>query len=174
MRRAAGHDGILFLAADHSTVGGNRDLAGRASRGFRRLDVLVNNVGGTYPERGETEDGYEATLAANFLGPSVLTEELLPLLRGGAPSRVVNVVSSAHGMWKCDPFGDLDAEERYVGIEAYAREAPEHPLDVRACQEARRIVRGRQRHQSWDGLDPRHPVSHTRGRAVLAIRLAAG
>ena len=121
LRRAAGHDGVRFLPADHSNVGGNRDLAERVSTEFDRLDVLVNNVGGAYTERRETEDGYEATLATNFLGPFVLTEKLLPLLRGSSPSRVVNVVSSAHRMWKRDPFEALGAEDRYVGIEAYAR-----------------------------------------------------
>jgi NAD(P)-dependent dehydrogenase (short-subunit alcohol dehydrogenase family) len=122
LRRAAGHDRVHFLKAGHSTVGGNLDLARRVSGRLDRLAVLVNNVGGTYPRRRETEDGYEATLAVNFLGPFALAEALLPLLlRAGAPSRVVNVVSSAHGMWKGDPFEDLESERRYVGIEAYAR-----------------------------------------------------
>jgi NAD(P)-dependent dehydrogenase (short-subunit alcohol dehydrogenase family) len=31
------------------------------------------------------------------------------------------VVSSVHAMWKGDPFADLHAQQRYVGIEAYAR-----------------------------------------------------
>lgn len=121
LRRAAGHERVYFFKAEHSTVGGNLDLARRISESLDRLDVLVNNVGGTYPRRWETEDGYEATLAVNFIGPFVLTEALLSLLRTDTPSRVVNLVSSAHGMWEGDPFEDLGAEERYVGIEAYAR-----------------------------------------------------
>jgi NAD(P)-dependent dehydrogenase (short-subunit alcohol dehydrogenase family) len=44
----------------------------------------------------------------------------VPLLRRSAPARVVTVVSSAHAMWKRDPFADLHARQRYVGIEAYA------------------------------------------------------
>ena len=121
LRRRAGHDRIDFLAVDHSTVGGNRDLAERISNQLDRLDVLVNNVGGIYARRWETEDGYEATLAMNFLGPFALTDGLLSLLLESAPARVVNVTSAAHKMWKRDPFEDLDMRESYVGIEAYAR-----------------------------------------------------
>ena len=98
LRRRAGHDRIDFLAVDHSTVGGNRDLAERISNQLDRLDVLVNNVGGIYARRWETEDGYEATLAMNFLGPFALTDGLLSLLLESAPARVVNVTSAAHKM----------------------------------------------------------------------------
>ena len=122
LRLRAGHDDIHFFATDHSTVGGNRDLAERVSRQFDHLDVVINNVGKSpSSRRQETEDGYEATLATNFLGPFVLTDGLLPLLHESTPARIVNVVSSAHAMWKRDPFEDLNADERYVGIEAYAR-----------------------------------------------------
>jgi retinol dehydrogenase-14 len=122
LRLRAGHDDIQFFATDHSTIRGNRDLAERVSKQFNHLDVLINNVGRSpSSRRQETEDGYEATLATNFLGPFALTDDLLPLLRESAPARIVNVVSSAHAMWKRDPFEDLNADGRYVGIEAYAR-----------------------------------------------------
>ena len=121
LRQRAGHDQVRFLATDHSTVAGNLALAKRLSGELGRLDVLVNNVGGTpSSQRHQTQDGYEATLATHFVGPAALTVSLLPLLRSGAPSRVVTVVSSAHAMWKRDPFQDLQSEQRFVGIEAYA------------------------------------------------------
>jgi NAD(P)-dependent dehydrogenase (short-subunit alcohol dehydrogenase family) len=111
---------VHFLRADHSTVGGNLELAATLAERVDGLDVLVNNVGGIYSERWESADGYEGTLAMNFVGPVALTRELLPLLRqtGG---RCVNVVSSAFAMFKDDPFTDLHSLERYVGIDAYAR-----------------------------------------------------
>jgi NAD(P)-dependent dehydrogenase (short-subunit alcohol dehydrogenase family) len=117
----AGHARVRFVAADHATVAGNQALAEHLAGELDRLDVLVNNVG-TAPssQRRVTQDGYETTLAVNFVGPAALTTGLLPLLRHGAPARVVTVVSSAHAMWKRDPFEDLHAHQRYVGIEAYA------------------------------------------------------
>src|SRR5262245_56518726 len=94
-------DGLELLQVDHTSVAANRDLASE----IRRLDVLVNNVGGTLTlERRETPDGIEATLATNFVCPLVLTEALLPVLRSGERPRVVNVISSVLKMWKRDPF----------------------------------------------------------------------
>jgi NAD(P)-dependent dehydrogenase (short-subunit alcohol dehydrogenase family) len=117
----AWHDPVCFIATDHATVAGNQALAERLAGELDRLDVLVNNVGSSPSgQRRQTADGYEATLAVNFVGPAALTTGLLPLLRHSAPTRIVTLVSSAHAMWKRDPFADLHAQQRYVGIEAYA------------------------------------------------------
>ena len=85
-----------------------------------RLDLLVNNVGGLYPNRCETPDGYEAMLAMNFVGPYTLTCELLPLLRASAPSRCVNVVSAGFKMWNTDPFTDVQSTQRFTSGDTYA------------------------------------------------------
>jgi NAD(P)-dependent dehydrogenase (short-subunit alcohol dehydrogenase family) len=117
----AGHEQVRFIAVDHATVAGNHALVEQLITELDRLDVLVNNVGSSPSgQRRQTPDGYEATLAVNFVGPATLTTGLLPLLGHSAPARVVTVVSSAHAMWKRDPFADLHARQRYVGIEAYA------------------------------------------------------
>jgi retinol dehydrogenase 14 len=120
IRRDSGHEQVRFLQADHATVGGNQQLADQVRAQVSRLDVLVNNVGGLFQTRWETADGYEATLAMNFVGPFALTGELLPLLRASAPARCVNVVSAGFKMWKPDPFLDLQATRRYVSGDAYA------------------------------------------------------
>ena len=86
---------MSFLPADHATVGGNQRVAEEVRAAVSGLDVLVNNVGGLHQSRRETTDGYEATLAMNFVGPFALTRELLPLLQARAPARCINVVSAA-------------------------------------------------------------------------------
>ena len=120
VRRESGRS-VRFLLSDHSTVAGNRLLAEQVRRSVPGLNVLVNNVGGLYDTRRETADGYEATLAMNFLGPFTLTYELLPLLQANAPARCVNVVSAAFKLWKGDPFQDLQSTRRFVSGDAYAR-----------------------------------------------------
>lgn len=78
------------------------------------------NVGGLYPTRRETPDGFEATLAMNFVGPHTLLTELLPLLRTAGGARCINVVSAGFKMWKTDPFTDVQSMQRFVSGEAYA------------------------------------------------------
>ena len=86
-------EAVTFLQADHATVAGNRELANQVQAAFPQLNVLINNVGGLYQRRWQTADGYEATLAMNFVGPFALTGELLPLLQANAPAQCINVVS---------------------------------------------------------------------------------
>lgn len=121
LRQQVGDARIEFLSADHSTVGGNQKLAEQILGQVDRLDGLLNNVGGFYNDRVETDDGYEATLAMNLVGPFTLTEALLPVLVSSVPSRVVNVTSAAHAMWKGDPLEGSQCEESYLGLQAYAR-----------------------------------------------------
>lgn len=62
-----------------------------------RLDVLVNNAGGSFPT-SFADGGYEnvrRTMAINFDAQVRLTEALLPLLRASAPSSIVNMSSTA-------------------------------------------------------------------------------
>lgn len=85
-----------------------------------RVDVLVHNAGALPAERAETPDGHELTVATHVLGPVLLTELLLPLLRGH-DARVVLVASG--GMYAQRLPSD-DPEYRqgdYRGATAYAR-----------------------------------------------------
>lgn len=84
-----------------------------------RLDVLVNNAGLMLSERSVTEDGNEATFQVNHLGPFLLTNLLLDRIMTSAPSRIVNVASTAHRGGQLD-FDDLQSERSYIGMRAYA------------------------------------------------------
>jgi NAD(P)-dependent dehydrogenase (short-subunit alcohol dehydrogenase family) len=108
---------VVFDLADLSSVrAGAAELLERCSR----IDVLVNNAGLILTERSETVDGYESTLAINHLGPFLLTNLLLPRLIESAPSRIVNVASTAHNAArKGMPFDDLQSTGRYAPMRVY-------------------------------------------------------
>jgi NAD(P)-dependent dehydrogenase (short-subunit alcohol dehydrogenase family) len=66
-----------------------------------------------------TADGFETTFAVNHLAPFLLTNLLLePLLKQSAPSRVVNLTSTAFRRGRID-FEDLLGEQKFSGIGAY-------------------------------------------------------
>lgn len=103
--------------ADLSSLAAVRDLADRILSEYDRLDVLVNNAGIIVQERKESEDGYEITFAVNYLSHFLLTSLLLPLLKGSAPARVVNVASA--GQSPID-FDDPMLERGYDAMRAYS------------------------------------------------------
>jgi dehydrogenase/reductase SDR family protein 12 len=106
------------------------DLASLSSvRSFTRqfcaehdcLHVLVNNAGVLSGERELSADGHELAFATNVLGTFLLTNELLPLLCAGAPSRIVNVSSGGMYTRRID-VSDLESEHGdYDGPGVYAR-----------------------------------------------------
>src|SRR3984893_418919 len=98
-----------------------RKLASDVLAKYDKLHVLVNNAGLVSARREVTEDGIERTFAVNHLGPFLLTNLLLDLLRRSAPARVVTVASAAHRQGDM-PFDHLQFETGGYGVmRAYAR-----------------------------------------------------
>ena len=86
---------------------------------YPQLDFLVNNAGLMSSKYTETEDGFEMTMAVNHLGPFLLTELLLPVLRNTSPSRIIIVSSLAHSVYKIDNSNLFLSEKNYHWIRAY-------------------------------------------------------
>lgn len=112
---------ISTVEADLAELAQVRRLAGDVAKLTDSLSVLVNNAGigqGRGDRREESADGFELRLAVNHLAPFALTLRLLPLLRAGAPARVVNVASAAQTPVD---FADPQLETGYSGSRAYAQ-----------------------------------------------------
>ncbi|MFF0526298.1 oxidoreductase [Actinomadura nitritigenes] len=117
--RAAAPDARLgVLDVDLESQASVRAAAARFHDDHGRLDLLVNNAGGVRPRYALTEDGFEATLATNHLGPFALTGLLLDLMLDVPGSRVVTVSSIGHRRGAID-FDDLHGERRYRFQTAY-------------------------------------------------------
>jgi NAD(P)-dependent dehydrogenase (short-subunit alcohol dehydrogenase family) len=120
--RRAGHPEPTFYQADLSSLAGARKLAEKVIAGHQRLDVFISNagIGSTSPrsERQLSADGHELRFAVNYLSGFLLARLLLPLLKAGAPSRVVNVASL--GQHPLD-FDDVMLTKGYTGSRAYAQ-----------------------------------------------------
>jgi len=109
---------VALLVADLSSQQSIRQLVKDFEAGHDRLDVLVNNAGMTSATRTATVDGLETVFATNHLGPFLLTNLLLPVLKASAPARIVTVSSGAQAMGKLD-FDDLQSVRSYGEIRAY-------------------------------------------------------
>jgi len=118
--RAADNRNVEWVRADFASLDSVRAAAADIRKRFGAIQVLVNNAGVANKQRMLSEDGYELTFAVNHLAAFLFTRELLPLLRAGAPSRIVNVSSGAEGYGPID-FDDLQSEKGYRGFAVYGK-----------------------------------------------------
>jgi NAD(P)-dependent dehydrogenase (short-subunit alcohol dehydrogenase family) len=118
IRRASSNTDVTFVTGDLASFTSLRAATRAIDTRFPAVHVLVNNAGVSMPRRAESADGFEMTLAVNYLGPFVLTKLLLPLLQRGAPARVINVTSWFERFGRLD-LADLELTRRYSGDRAY-------------------------------------------------------
>jgi NAD(P)-dependent dehydrogenase (short-subunit alcohol dehydrogenase family) len=107
-----------LMICDLASLTSIRNFAKEFAAKYDRLDVLINNAGAVINNRQTTVDGFERNFVVDYLGPVLLTHELLPLLKSSAPSRIINLTSGLYKSGKVD-FYDLQAEKDYNGMQAY-------------------------------------------------------
>jgi len=87
---------VRTVPLDLASLDSVKQAAARLHDECPALDLLINNAGGVRPRGGRTEDGFEATLGANHLGPFAFTGRVLDLLLAAPGSRIVTVSSVGH------------------------------------------------------------------------------
>ena len=118
--RDSGNSRVSLEVVDLASEASIRSFAEAFKRTHPRLDVLINNAGVYTSHRDITTDGLERQFEVNYLSGFLLAHLLLGLLKKSAPSRIVNVSSSAHE-GSAIHFDDLQGERRYRGYRAYGQ-----------------------------------------------------
>ncbi len=115
---AGGPADITTVQGDFAELAQVARLADRIRGMTDDISVLVNNAGVSASHvRQLSADGHELCFAVNHLASFLLTNRLLPLLRAGAPARVVNVASRSQASID---FDDLAMAHGYTRQRAYA------------------------------------------------------
>jgi NAD(P)-dependent dehydrogenase (short-subunit alcohol dehydrogenase family) len=105
---------LNMLRGDFNEMKDVQRVAGEIASLTGRIDTLINNAGGVRDRLYLTDEGLEATFAANHLAPFLLTRELLPLLEATAAItppgtvRVIAVSSSGHQACPAMRWDDLN------------------------------------------------------------------
>ena len=119
--RAAGKGSAEVVACDLASLASVRKAAAEILVRCAHIDVLVNNAGAVYQQKGHSSEGLELTFAANHLGPFLLTNLLLERIKATPGARIVNVASTAHQAARRGiSFADLKAEKSYSPMGRYA------------------------------------------------------
>ncbi|MCC9176787.1 SDR family NAD(P)-dependent oxidoreductase [Arthrobacter sp. zg-Y750] len=109
---------IITVQGDFAELAQVARLADRIRGLTDDISVLINNAGVSAGHaRQLSADGHELCFAVNHLAPFLLTKRLLPLLRAGAPARVVNVASLSQTSLD---FDDLTMAHGYTRQRAYS------------------------------------------------------
>lgn len=112
---------IRFEELDLASLASVQAFGERVNRECQSLDLLINNAGVmTPPTRKITKDGFELQFGTNYLGHFALTAHLMPLLRKGKKTRVIQLSSIAHRNGNIH-FDDLQFEGHYNASKAYAQ-----------------------------------------------------
>ncbi|XP_019624332.1 PREDICTED: retinol dehydrogenase 13-like, partial [Branchiostoma belcheri] len=120
IRKDTGNGNVVVEKLDLASLKSVREFAAKANGTESRLDILINNAGIMTCPQWKTEDGFEMQFGTNHLGHFLLTNLLLDKLKNSAPSRVVNVASSAHYGGHIH-FDDINLEKSYGPIKAYCQ-----------------------------------------------------
>ncbi|MFW9980917.1 MAG: SDR family oxidoreductase [Candidatus Thorarchaeota archaeon] len=114
----SGNESVDMMLCDLSSMSTIKKFAEEFKTKYDRLDVLINNAGAVFSKREVTSEGFERTLAVNYLAPFLLTHNLLSLLKTSAPSRVINLSSGLANRAKLN-LEDLQSESGYKSREVY-------------------------------------------------------
>jgi NAD(P)-dependent dehydrogenase (short-subunit alcohol dehydrogenase family) len=144
IRAASSDGGVHMLQADLALLADSARAARDVATLTDRIDLLVNNAGGMVKEKIVTAEGHEACFASNHLGPFVLTQRLLPLLRRAAARsprgsvRIINTTSDASEMVPGMDWNDLESMRQFNPGLSYCRAKLANVLFARAL--ARRLA----------------------------------
>lgn len=96
IREAAGNGRLrLYRSADLADYAGLRSALEEIKDKERRIDVLFNNAGGSFPELSYSKQGRERHYELLTVVPYIILIELKELLRNGSLKTAINTSSSA-------------------------------------------------------------------------------
>ncbi|XP_061640866.1 retinol dehydrogenase 12 [Phyllopteryx taeniolatus] len=97
-----GNCDIHVRQVDLSSLDSVREFAEKILEEEKALHILVNNAAVSGLPRQITKDGFDVSFATNHLGPFLLTNQLLDLMKCSAPARIVTICSVNHKKGEVD------------------------------------------------------------------------
>ncbi len=113
------HSEIDIIELDLNSLASIRAFVEEIKNQGFKVDKLLNNAGIICRDFTVNDDGFETTLAVNYLGPLYLSKLMIPLMDDDF--NIVNTVSVTRGVSKLDEhFFDLD-KKRFSQLGTYGK-----------------------------------------------------
>jgi NAD(P)-dependent dehydrogenase (short-subunit alcohol dehydrogenase family) len=120
IKSESGNANVDMLLGDMFLLSDVKKMADEFKAKYQKLDVLINNAGGTMgKDRESTKENLEKTIVLNLLSPFLLTQLLLDHLSKSSDARVINVSSEMHKFGGKPFFHDFQLEHNYNSVRAY-------------------------------------------------------
>ncbi len=158
---------VTLQALDLTSLDDIRKASDELRSAYPRIDLLINNAGVMYTDKGNTKDGFELQFGTNHLGHYALTGHLLDNLLPVDGSRVVTVSSVGHKILADIHFDDLQWDRSYNRVRAYGQAKLANLLFT--YELARRLAaKGASDHRAGGTprrvdhrTEPQHPAGHS-------------
>ena len=92
---------IEVIEIDLASIDSVQQFVKKVYEKYKKIDILLNNAGVLSHQYQTTKENVEHTIAVNYLGTYILTEQLFPLMREG--TKIINTVSLMLRYGKINP-----------------------------------------------------------------------
>ena len=166
---------IHYLELDMASFASVKQAADRIVSENNRIDILMNNAGTTGNPASLTSDGYEIQFGSNYMGPTLFTKLLFPLLQHTAeqPNSDVRIINLSSELFKQAPkegilFPTLTTPaEELSSVARYGQSKLANYYFSRLCAQKYPNITSIALHPGvvntgiWDNLKTRRPVLGT-------------
>jgi len=118
IKTSSNNENIKGFVADFSDLEAVKKMATQITQEVSKLDVLINNAGVYKSSISKTKDDLDIRFAVNYFAPYILTKELMPLLKKGDASRIINLSSAAQAPVSIEA---LKGKKSLTEMEAYSQ-----------------------------------------------------
>lgn len=125
--------GVPYHLVDYARLSEVRRLAKELNT-YERIDVLINNAGGSFDRRCVTEDGFEKNFQVNFFAAFVLTNLLIDKLCESKATVIQTTSLGANLLGTKFDVEDLNNEKNYSPGKAYGDAKLENILFTRELE----------------------------------------
>ncbi|MCB0753835.1 MAG: SDR family oxidoreductase [Ignavibacteriae bacterium] len=119
IKKESGSELLQLIYIDLASLESIKKSADELKKKISKINVLINNAGIFKRKEARSPEGFELTIAVNYLAPFYLTKLLLPLIENAESSRIISLSSELYKNGKVY-LDSRFSNTKFDGTKAYA------------------------------------------------------